>query len=98
MALVDKPTKEQLLNMIRELEQEPDDKVRILGDIGITVAGMGLGAAAAGSLAGAAGVTSIWGLTTATSWLGVTAVSATPVGWVSGLLLRVGRLLTAYHA
>ncbi len=84
MPTVSKVTKKQLLNMIAELEKNPHDKVRILGDAGITVVGVGLGAAAAGTLASAAGAISIWGLTTVASWLGVVAVSATPVGWVIG--------------
>ena len=70
--------------MIDNLEQNPNDKVRILGDAGITLAGVGLGAAAAGTLASAAGATSIFGLTTVASWLGVSAVVSTPVGWVIG--------------
>lgn len=77
-------TKKQLLKMIDNLEKNPHDKVRILGDTGITLVGVGLGAAAAGTLASAAGVTSIWGLTTAASWIGISVVSATPVGWVIG--------------
>ena len=84
MSSAGKPTKDQILRMIDDLKKKPDDKVRILGDVGITVVGIGLGAAAAGTLAGAAGVTSIWGLTTVAGWLGVTAVSATPVGWIIG--------------
>ena len=84
MSAVPKVTKEQLLKIIDELEKKPSDRIRILGDAGITIVRAGLGAAAAGTLAGAAGVTSIWGLTTAASWIGVTAVSATPVGWVIG--------------
>jgi len=77
-------TKKQLLKIIDELEKKPHDKIRILGDAGITIVGMGLGAAAAGTLASAAGATSIWGLTTVAGWLGVTTVAATPVGWVIG--------------
>ena len=70
--------------MINELEKHPDDKVRILGDAGVTLVGIGLGAAAAGTLATAAGATSIFGVTTVAGWLGVSAVAATPVGWVIG--------------
>jgi hypothetical protein len=79
-----KPTKKQLLKMIDSLEKNPQDKIRILGDTGITLVGAGLGAAAAGTVASAAGATSIFGLTTAASWFGVTLVSATPVGWIIG--------------
>lgn len=85
-----KATKEQLLKMIDQLQKNPDDKVRLLGDTGITIVGAGLGAAAAGTVASAAGATSIFGLTTAASWFGVTAVAATPVGWVIGCAAVAG--------
>jgi hypothetical protein len=84
MSADSKITKKQLLKMIDVLEKNPNDKIRILGDSGVTLVGVGLGAAAAGTLASTAGVTSIFGFTTAASWLGVTAVAATPVGWVIG--------------
>ena len=77
-------TKEQLLKLIDDLKKNPDDKVRIFGDIGIIVVGAGLGAAGAGTLAAAAGATSIFGVSTVASWLGLTVVAATPVGWVLG--------------
>jgi hypothetical protein len=85
-----KATKEQLLKMIDQLQKNPEDKVRLLGDTGITIVGAGLGAAAAGTVASAAGATSIFGLTTAASWFGVTAVAATPVGWVIGCAAVAG--------
>lgn len=84
MASGSKVTKQQLIKMIDELEKNPYDKVRILGDGGVTIIGAGLGAAAAGALASAAGVTSITGVTTVASWLGISAVAATPVGWIIG--------------
>lgn len=79
-----KVTKQQLIKMIDELESRPNDKVRILGDAGVSLVGAGLGAAAAGTLASAAGATSIAGVTTVAGWLGITAVAATPVGWIIG--------------
>lgn len=84
MSADSKVTKQQLIKMINELEKNPDDKLRILGDAGVTLVGIGLGAAAAGTLATAAGATSIFGLTTVAGWLGISAVAATPVGWVIG--------------
>lgn len=90
MSPIRKPTKEQLLKIIDELEKNPDDKGRILGDIGITVFGVVSGAFAAGTLASAVGATSVWGLTSTASWLGLTAVSATPVGWVIGAAVAGG--------
>jgi hypothetical protein len=89
MSKIPKVTKEQLLKMIDELNKNPNDKIRILGDIGITLVGAGLGATAAGTLAGLFGVTSISGLTTAASWLGWIIVATTPVGWVSSSLCHV---------
>ncbi len=85
-----KVTKKQLLKLIEDLEKKPMDKVRILGDIGITAVGAGLGAAAAGSVAAAVGATSIFGVTSAAGWLGLTVVAATPVGWVIGAAATAG--------
>jgi hypothetical protein len=85
-------TKKQLLKIIDDLEAAPSDRVRILGDVGITTVGLGLGAAAAGTVATMAGATAIPLVTTAASWLGVTAVAATPVGWVVGVALAGGAL------
>ena len=85
-----KVTKAQLLKLIDELENNPSDKVRIMGDAGITIIGAGLGAAAATTLATAAGVTSIAGITTAAGWVGLTVVAATPVGWIIGCAAMAG--------
>jgi uncharacterized tellurite resistance protein B-like protein len=84
MSAPTKLTKVQLLKLIDDLEKKPEDKGRILGDIGISVVGAGLGVAAAGSVAAAVGATSIFGVTTAAGWLGLTVVAATPVGWILG--------------
>lgn len=85
-------TKKQLLKVIDDLESSPADRVRILGDIGITSVGIGLGAAAAGTVAFLTGATAIPVVTTAASWLGVTAVAATPIGWIVGAALAGGAL------
>lgn len=77
-------TKAQLLKLIDDLEKRPQDKGRMLGDVGITAIGAGLGAAAAGTAAAAAGATSIFGVTSAAAWLGMSVVAATPVGWIVG--------------
>lgn len=84
MATNSKVTKQKLIKMIDELEKKPYDKVRILGDSGITIIGAGLGAAAVSTIASTAGCTSVAGVTTVLSWFGITAVSATPVGWIIG--------------
>lgn len=90
MAASTKISKDQLLKLIDGLEKNPNDKVRVLGDVGISVVGAGLGAAAAGTLAAAAGATSILGVTSAAGALGVTVVAATPVGWVLGSAAAAG--------
>lgn len=77
-------SKTQLLKVIEDIERHPQDRVRILGEAGMGVLGVSLGAAAAGTAAAVAGASSIFGLTTAGSWLGVTIVAATPVGWILG--------------
>lgn len=87
-----KVSKKRLLKVIDDLETAPSDRVRILGDLGITSLGIGLGAAAAGTVATIAGATAIPVVTTAASWLGVTAVAATPVGWVVGAAMAGGAL------
>jgi len=85
-----KLTKIQVIKLIDELERRPVDKVRILGDVGITVVGAGLGAAAVGTVAATVGATSIFGVTSAASLIGVTLVSATPVGWILGGAVAAG--------
>ena len=79
-----KVSKKLLLKVIDELERSPHDRVRILGEVGISTLGIGLGAAAAGTVASIAGATSIPVLTSAASGVGVTAVAATPLGWALG--------------
>ncbi len=73
-----KVTKKQLLDAINNLERNPTDKFRILGQLGIT----GLGAAAAGAAAAAVGVSS--SIPVVTALTGYVLISATPVGWVAG--------------
>lgn len=87
-----KISKAQLLRVIDELESRPNDRVRILGDLGITSVGIGLGAAAASTVAGVAGVTSIPAITAAASWFGATFVAATPVDWVVGAAAAGGAI------
>jgi hypothetical protein len=93
MQKIVKITKKQIIGMISELEQNPNDKIRILGQTGITLVGAGLGAAAAGTIAGIAGATSIWGATTLAGWAGVSVVAATPAGWVVGCAAAAGALV-----
>ncbi len=83
-------SKKQLIKMIDELEKSPADKVRILGDVGVTVIGVGLGGAAAGTVASAVGVTTIPVLTAIGSWVGIPLVAATPLGWIIGVAAAGG--------
>lgn len=83
-------TKKQFLKAIKALEENPNDRVRILGELGITAAGLAVGSVAAAGIAGAIGVTTIPVVTTAASWLGISAVAATPVGWVLGIAAITG--------
>jgi hypothetical protein len=88
-----KITKDQLLKMIDGLEKNPEDKIRLLGDTGITIVGTGFGAAAAGSIAGAVGATSIFGLTAVAELVGVSVFASTPVGWIVGTAIVGGILV-----
>jgi hypothetical protein len=84
MAVIDTDKKTRLLRLIDELKKNPHDRLRLLGDVGITAAGALAGGAAAGKLAAAVGAVSIPVITSAASSLGISAVAATPVGWVVG--------------
>lgn len=72
------PTKEQLLKTIANLEKNPNDRIRILGDGGITILGAGLGGVGSGTVAAALGGKAAIGL------FGWTLAAATPIGWVVG--------------
>lgn len=73
-----KYTKKQLLDALEELEKNPTDKLRILGQVGIT----GLGAVAAGGVVAAVGVSS--SIPVVTALTGYVLIGATPIGWVAG--------------
>ena len=85
-----KANKDQLLKLIEELTNKPNDRVRSLSEIGITAFGAGLGAAAAGSVAATVGATSIFGITSAAGWVGLSIVGTTPVGWVLAVAATAG--------
>ncbi len=72
-----KPSKEDLLKTLKKLEKNPNDTVRILGEVGITVFGAGASAVAAAAI----GVTSSIPVITAVT--GIVLVGATPIGWVA---------------
>ncbi|MEG4045548.1 hypothetical protein [Microcoleus sp. Pol17_C1] len=77
-------TKEQILKAIEELEKNPDDKLGILGDVGITA----LGAIGAGVAVSAAGITTSIPIITAITGIGM--VVAAPLGLVAGAALAGG--------
>ena len=77
-------TKEQILKAIEELEKNPDDKLGILGDVGITA----LGAVGAGVAVAAAGITTSIPIITAITGIGM--VVAAPLGLVAGAALAGG--------
>ena len=77
-------TKEQILKAIEQLEKNPDDKLGILGDVGITA----LGAVGAGVAVAAAGITTSIPIITAITGIGM--VVAAPLGLVAGAALAGG--------
>lgn len=91
-----KVSKRQLLKMIDELEKQPHDRVRILGDVGITAVGAGLGWAAAGTVASLAGATTAPAAAASIAgWLGLSIAATTPIGWVLGATAAGGALAFA---
>lgn len=79
-----KLSKKELLKVIKKLENNPDDKAKILGEIGITV----LGAGAVGTAVAAFGVST--SIPLITSLTGIALVGATPIGWVAGAAIAGG--------
>lgn len=77
-------SKKELLKAIKKLENNPDDKAKILGEIGITV----LGAGAVGGAVAAMGTTV--SIPVITSLTGIALVGATPIGWVAGAAIAGG--------
>jgi uncharacterized tellurite resistance protein B-like protein len=84
------PNKQQLIKAIDHLTENPKDRVKILGDIGISATGVLGGAAAASSIAGIVGATSIPLLSSGAGLFGFTLVAATPIGWIIGAALAGG--------
>lgn len=79
------PTKEQLLKAIERLERNPDDKIGILADLGITA----LGAAGAGVAAAFFGTTTA-SIPIITALTGIGIAVAAPVGLVAGAAVAGG--------
>ena len=66
------------------MKQSPEDRIGLLGDIGVTGVGIGAGIGAGSIVAGAAGATTLFGSSTLGSILGGVFVTTTPVGWLIG--------------
>lgn len=82
---------EEYEQALRKIEKNPNDRIGILGKVGILTGGVFGGAAVATVVGGG----TIWGFTTAASWIGVTLVSAAAlpvvlVGAGAGLAIAGG--------
>jgi hypothetical protein len=73
-------TKKQLLNRINELEKNPKDRIRLLGDVGVTT----MGAIAGGIVASAIFATKVAVLTAVGSFFGLKITGSAPGGLVFG--------------
>ena len=78
-------SKEELLDAIRKMEQDPSNWARILGEIGIA----GLGAGGAGFAAATLGTTTI-AIPIVTALTGITMIAAAPVSLVAGAAVAGG--------
>jgi len=85
MSTTKKPNKEQILKAIEQLEKNPNDKLAILGDVGIT----GLGAVGVGAVAAVAGTTTA-SIPVLTALTGIGMVVAAPLGLVAGAAVAGG--------
>ncbi|MGD1717382.1 hypothetical protein [Dapis sp. BLCC M172] len=85
MSTTEKPNKEQILKAIEQLEKNPNDKLAILGDVGIT----GLGAVGVGAVAAVAGTTTA-SIPLVTALTGVGMVVAAPLGLIAGAAFAGG--------
>ncbi|MGK7921511.1 MAG: hypothetical protein AB4080_16040 [Trichodesmium sp.] len=85
MSTTEKPNKEQILKAIEQLEKNPNDKLAILGDVGIT----GLGAVGVGAVAAVAGTTTA-SIPVLTALTGFGMVVAAPLGLVAGAAVAGG--------
>lgn len=90
------PTIEEYLQALENLKSSPNDKIGVLGELGVTGIGIGTGVAASGTIASAAGASTLLGSSTLGSLLGGMFVTTTPFGWVVGSAVAAGAL--AYGA
>ncbi|NES07112.1 MAG: hypothetical protein F6K22_32515, partial [Okeania sp. SIO2F4] len=85
MSTTKKPNKEQILKAIEQLEKNPNDKLAILGDVGIT----GLGAVGVGAVATVAGATTA-PIPVLTALTGVGMAVGAPLALVAGAAVAGG--------
>jgi uncharacterized tellurite resistance protein B-like protein len=79
-----KPTKEEYIVASDKLEKSTNDKVGIVGDIGVAATGATAGILGASAVASFFGASTIFGSTTLAGLAGGVLVTATPIGWVLG--------------
>ena len=77
--------KDELINALKSIKESPEDRIGIIGKVGITGLGVAGGVAGAGAVAGIFGASTIFGSSTIGAVFGGTLVAATPVGWVLGV-------------
>lgn len=97
MARKPKVSKDRLLLLIDELEAKPDDKIRILGDVGI-VSISALGAPLA-SVAAITGVKSVFGLSVAAKifgWMPALLLTGPPLALIIGCVSGLGLFAYAF--
>jgi len=76
--------KQDYIEALKRLENSTDDKIGILGKLGIATTGATAGALGASTVASAVGATTLFGSSTLASIAGGILVTTTPLGWVIG--------------
>jgi len=76
--------KQGYIRALKKLENSTNDKVGILGKLGIVTTGATAGVLGASTVASAVGATTLFGSSTLASIAGGILVTSTPIGWVIG--------------
>ena len=90
----DKLSIDDYLVALEKMKSSPNDRIGVLGELGVTGLGVTSGLALSGTAAAAAGASTLAGSTALASMLGSVFVTSTPVGWVVGAAMLGG--FTAY--
>ncbi|MDH5392458.1 MAG: TerB family tellurite resistance protein [Gammaproteobacteria bacterium] len=77
-------SKQDYINALIKLEKSPNDRIGVLGEIGVVTTGAVAGGLAAGTLASAFGLTTLLGSSTLASIGAGVFVVSNPAGWVFG--------------